>query len=282
MFGVRLAYSLCSIALAIGVLACGGPTSDGQAPVRVAAEESSSAGIGEDSGPSRAQVRREGRERRERAVEGSVRDFYAEVGFGEYDAAWGRLTESVQETLGGFDAWQAGYGSSVSTRASSIEAVEASPRRAVVLFKLRSKDIDACADPVVQRFAGRWELAKVGRHWRATAISAEKVAGGTPIASVEDCPGYGEDIQALSGESGPDLGSAPSDGYAYPDEPDYGYDPYEDPDYGYSPDDEYGADAPTTEDFGSGHGSVGLCEDGTLSDSIGRQGACSHHGGVAD
>jgi len=38
--------------------------------------------------------------------------------------------------------------------------------------------------------------------------------------------------------------------------------------------------APTTEDFGSGSGSVGRCADGTLSDSIGRPGACSHHGGV--
>jgi predicted nucleic acid-binding Zn-ribbon protein len=38
--------------------------------------------------------------------------------------------------------------------------------------------------------------------------------------------------------------------------------------------------APTTEDFGNGNGSVGLCADGTLSDSIGRPGACSHHGGV--
>lgn len=38
--------------------------------------------------------------------------------------------------------------------------------------------------------------------------------------------------------------------------------------------------APTTEDFGSGQGSVGQCADGTFSDSIGRSGACSHHGGV--
>jgi VIT1/CCC1 family predicted Fe2+/Mn2+ transporter len=37
---------------------------------------------------------------------------------------------------------------------------------------------------------------------------------------------------------------------------------------------------PTTEDFGSGLGRIGLCNDGTLSDSIGRPGACSHHGGV--
>ncbi|HMJ36777.1 MAG TPA: DUF3761 domain-containing protein [Baekduia sp.] len=38
--------------------------------------------------------------------------------------------------------------------------------------------------------------------------------------------------------------------------------------------------APTTEDFGNGQGSVGQCADGTYSDSIGRSGACSHHGGV--
>jgi hypothetical protein len=41
-----------------------------------------------------------------------------------------------------------------------------------------------------------------------------------------------------------------------------------------------GTGSPTTEDFGSGSGSVGRCADGTLSDSIGRPGACSHHGGV--
>jgi hypothetical protein len=39
--------------------------------------------------------------------------------------------------------------------------------------------------------------------------------------------------------------------------------------------------AGTTEDFGNGSGTVGRCNDGTTSDSIGRPGACSHHGGVA-
>ncbi len=45
--------------------------------------------------------------------------------------------------------------------------------------------------------------------------------------------------------------------------------------YGY----EYGGQ-PTTEDFGEGNGYVVECVDGTLSDSGGIQGACSHHGGV--
>jgi hypothetical protein len=55
-----------------------------------------------------------------------------------------------------------------------------------------------------------------------------------------------------------------------------GYDPSID-----VPNTTYDPGAPTTEDFGSGSGSVGVCADGTLSDSIGRPGACSHHGGVA-
>jgi hypothetical protein len=274
---VQLAFLLCCVAVVMGLSACGDDIR--QEPVERQAEETSA--TSDDTGSSRAEMAEERRRRRERAVEGSVRDFYTEVGIGDYEAAWARLTEPLHATLGGFDTWQAGYGTSLSTRVSSVHAVEASPRDAVVLFELRSKDIDECADPVVQRFAGRWELEKVGRHWRATAISAEKIAGGTPITNVEDCPYYGEE---LSGESAPDLDPAPTDGYSYPDEPyeepDYSYEPDEDPDYGYIPDDAYGA--PTTEDFGSGQGSVGVCEDGTLSDSIGRQGACSHHGGVAD
>lgn len=49
--------------------------------------------------------------------------------------------------------------------------------------------------------------------------------------------------------------------------------------YGSEPSYEYGGQ-PTTEDFGSGNGYVVECQDGTLSDSGGIQGACSHHGGV--
>lgn len=48
--------------------------------------------------------------------------------------------------------------------------------------------------------------------------------------------------------------------------------------YRYEPSYEYGGQ-PTTEDFWSGNGYVVECQDGTLSDSGGIQGACSHHGG---
>jgi hypothetical protein len=49
-------------------------------------------------------------------------------------------------------------------------------------------------------------------------------------------------------------------------------------DSGYT--DNYGSDDGYTEDYGSGNGYTVTCADGTLSDSGGIQGACSHHGGV--
>jgi hypothetical protein len=192
----------------------------------------------------------------------------------------------VQSELGGFEAWRAGYDFSVSTRVSNVTAVEAGPRFAVVLFRLRSEDIDECANDVVQRFAGRWELARVGAQWRATAIGAEKVAGATPVTDIEDCPGYGEELESLPSAEVPDYELPDLPDYEPPDVPDYEPpDAYQDnlyPDPGYDYEPEYDYSPPTTEDFGSGKGSIGLCEDGTLSDSIGRPGACSHHGGVAD
>jgi hypothetical protein len=46
----------------------------------------------------------------------------------------------------------------------------------------------------------------------------------------------------------------------------------------YAPD--YGAGSGYTENYGNGNGYTVVCVDGTLSDSGGIQGACSHHGGV--
>jgi hypothetical protein len=56
---------------------------------------------------------------------------------------------------------------------------------------------------------------------------------------------------------------------------------YESPEYSpYEEESEYESGPPTTENFGEGNGYVVECMDGTLSDSGGIQGACSHHGGV--
>lgn len=57
----------------------------------------------------------------------------------------------------------------------------------------------------------------------------------------------------------------------------YSDDDYEPPTLGSSPG---SYSPPTTENYGNGNGYTVRCSDGTLSDSGGVQGACSHHGGV--
>lgn len=126
-----LASLLCVCAVAATAIGCG-EDSKRDDPGRAAeADPSASASAASqpapDPGPSAAHLRQARRERRERAVEGAVRDFYREVGYGDYDAAWARLTEPAQASLGGYDAWRAGYEFSVSTRVSGVNAVDTTP-----------------------------------------------------------------------------------------------------------------------------------------------------------
>ena len=91
---------------------------------------------------------------------------------------------------------------------------------------------------------------------------------GAEVADVQK--DYDEYQQLLEDEAALDGDGSDSPDSALPplNLPD---DPGSDPDLGYPP---------TTEDFDSGTGSIGICADGTLSHSIGHQGACSYHGGV--
>lgn len=225
-----------------------------------------------DPGPSAAELeaqredaRREAiaakRTERRRAVEGAVRDFYSEVESTQYEKAWGRLTAASQSAFGGFEKWKEGYGTTVSL-SPVVTATSASPTIAEVRVELRSKDLDECSDEVTQTWAGTWTVVRSGSRWLLDAQSFRKTAGGEVVRDAASCPGYVPPYETSS--EGP--GADPTD--PYDDAPE---EPVVPPEYG---------DAPTTQDFGSGKGSVGLCADGTLSDSIGRQGACSHHGGV--
>jgi hypothetical protein len=57
------------------------------------------------------------------------------------------------------------------------------------------------------------------------------------------------------------------------------FEPNEEPYEPYEPYEETYNGHPTTEEFGNGNGYIVECVDGTMSDSGGIQGACSHHGG---
>jgi hypothetical protein len=125
--------------------------------------------------------------------------------------------------------------------------------------------------------AGRVEcLASDGGQvsFPADAVSAYTLAHAERFLENHDTGGIGTDyLRSLESGASPSGGYDDSHDPVYSNEPEPGYEaPDDEPDYSYG--------APTTENFGNGKGCVGVCADGTLSDSIGRPGACSHHGGV--
>lgn len=224
----------------------------------------------DDPGPSQAEIRaqarqrlqqraREERIRRERTLEGIVRTFYERVSLGELEPAWAQLTPVVQRTLGGFSRWSEGYQHTTSVRPTALDVTHSDAGSATVAVTVRSSEIDACADQVDQTFQGTWQLARHDGRWLLADPSISKTAGRTPVKDYSGCPEAQIDV--------PDTADLPT---VDPEELDDGADPL--PPVSRAP--------PTTQDFGQGKGRVGLCSDGTLSDSIGRPGACSHHGGV--
>ena len=128
----------------------------------------------------------------------------------------------------------------------------------------------------------------------AAAVAAYTVKqatryAGTPGRIVSAQPGLsaGEGGGGSSPSSDPSLDDSSTDpSFSDPslddpslDDPGPSYSPPVNSD-DYSDHDGYYNGSPTTQDFGDGLGSVGQCVDGTYSDSIGRPGACSHHGAV--
>lgn len=128
----------------------------------------------------------------------------------------------------------------------------------------------------------------------AAAVAAYTVTQATRYAA-----GPGKIVSAVPGERASGSGSSGSSSDPSPDDaasdPSFSDPSLEDPALDDDPSPAYAPPVdnedysnhdgsynghPTTEEFGDGAGSVGMCADGTYSDSVGRQGACSHHGGV--
>lgn len=222
---------------------------------------------------------------------GVVRTYYGELEDRRFSLAWRRLSAAQQELNGGFDRWRRGFDTSIASNVVSATArsLDRAGHLVDVSLRLHSIDVDACNDRVSQRFAGVWHLRLTSGRWIARSIVMQKTAGGTVINDPAACPdtappddssGSGDDIPPEDpAYSAPSEDVDPS--YSAPSEdvdPTITPRPYTDTDY--TDHDGTYRGAPTTQDFGDGQGSVGLCEDGTYSDSIGRPGACSYHGGV--
>jgi hypothetical protein len=203
---------------------------------------------------------------RARAVASVVRDYYGNLDAKRLEAAWARLSPTVQAQLGGYDTWAAGQEGTVDVTVTSVHTEHASKSSASVDVALRSTSVDVCSRTVHQRFAGTWTLARTGARWVATNLHIEKTGGGTERTDYAEC------------DSG--AGTDTSPGSPSTTEPDYvPVDPAEpDP---YPEDDPSFCDThDCIPNFDNGNGSVVQCADGTYSHSGGIQGACSHHGGV--
>lgn len=212
---------------------------------------------------------------RERAAARVVRGFYAAIDDRAFLRAWSRLSPGLQTRFGGYEQWKAGYETAVSSDVKSAvaRALDGQADRVNVRVSLRAVDMDACSRRVGQRFDGVWHLSRSSGLWRAHSLSMQKTGGGTVRTSVTQCP------ERVDASNVPEDGSlTPRDDPPTYEPPAVTYRPPRSSDY-TNRDGTYNG-APTTRDFGSGSGSVGRCSDGTYSDSIGRPGACSHHGGV--
>lgn len=119
-------------------------------------------------------------------AEATVHRYYRAINRYAYRKAWRLLAPSLQEELGGFDAWRNGYKTTIETRASGIDALEVSPTFALVALEIASTDIDECGETVEQSFAGTWSLEGEGRYL-GTEFDVEKTSGGVPVLDASEC-----------------------------------------------------------------------------------------------
>jgi hypothetical protein len=102
-----------------------------------------------------------------------VGSYYGALDAGDFEAAWARLTPSVQAAFGGFDHWRSGYETTVRQRVADVEVDGAEIRHALV-----ATDRTPCGTTVEQRFRVTWNMA--GN--RAESLHAVKLAGEDPAA----------------------------------------------------------------------------------------------------
>lgn len=221
-------------------------------------------------------------------AERAVRVYYRAIDGSDFSAAWGRLTPEVRSAFGGYAKWRSGFDTSVSTRVTSAVASDATSASAEVAVGLKSVDVDACGSRVTQRFGGVWQLERSGGRWRAAHVVMRKTAGKTPVLDVTTCPGAATDsgdvcdpTSAVYDQVACDDQTGPSDSGDPCDPNSVSYDPSS----CYDPGTGGGSfcDSHTCIDnFDEGTGYIVQCNDGEWSQSGGRPGACSYHGGESD
>jgi hypothetical protein len=106
-----------------------------------------------------------------------VRGYYAAIDAGRYEQAWSRLAAAADDTQ--FEAWRAGYATTVSQR---VEHVETEPG-GVVRYDLVAVDRTPCGTTTERRFEVRWRLVPTARSFTATSLGAVKLEGVDPASA---------------------------------------------------------------------------------------------------
>jgi hypothetical protein len=107
-----------------------------------------------------------------------VERYYRALDAGRFEDAWAVLTPAVRASFGPFEAWRAGYATTLSNSPRDVE-VAGDGALATIAHELVTEDRSSCG-PVERRFAVRWRLVATGEGWRVTSLTAVKRAGQEP------------------------------------------------------------------------------------------------------
>jgi hypothetical protein len=105
------------------------------------------------------------------AATGLVRDFYAALDARDFATAWATLPPALQSQFGGFSAWRAGYGQTLSSRPEQIRVTAAADGGLLVRLVLVATDRTPCGTQT-QRFAVRWQLVPGRASWGVASLTA--------------------------------------------------------------------------------------------------------------
>ena len=105
-----------------------------------------------------------------------VRRFYAAIDAGRFKQAWGRLGPAIQARSPSFEAWRAGYATTLRTRVEDVR-VEAG---GAVRHVLVAVDRTPCGTTTERRYETLWYLARDGRTFTARDVVGVQLAGVDP------------------------------------------------------------------------------------------------------
>jgi hypothetical protein len=105
-----------------------------------------------------------------------VRRFYAAIEAGHFGQSWGRLGPAVRARSMSFDAWRAGYATTLSQRVEDLH-VESDGN---VRHTLVTVDRTPCGGTTERRFEMLWYLQRDGRSFTARDVVGVQLAGADP------------------------------------------------------------------------------------------------------